>query len=131
MNEKKRCYVIAARNHTDLADMTFNLALAGVDFSVGRGFYAGRYEPVALVVTDSQHIPRVIARLHGQRSYLAVSENDRQAYDVDVDTGYHKALGKLCAVDANQARDLDAWTDINGQYYSTTGRVGADLPEGF
>lgn len=120
-------------NEAAAAELLCDLALEGFPFQECLGYYEGQCERSVLVTgqTSGEAVHRLAAAF-GQDTYLVVAEHDRAAYLVDVDTGYHKHLGKLVCVGAQIPVDNDdPWTCVDGTYFQT--RVVSplvDLPEG-
>ena len=115
-------------NHSELA---CDLALEGLSFSACEGSFEGEYEQGYVVVGAHATLAIVnLALLYRQDSYLVVAENDRTAYLVDPDTGYHTHIGKFGAVGTLEP-DADAWTLLDGTFYTVDPTNGPDLERGF
>jgi hypothetical protein len=115
------------RAHCDLAA---DLALDGVPFREAQGYFEGNTEECFVVTGGyAERVVRLLARHFKQDSFLVIAEHDRTAYLVDTDTGYHTHLGKLVNVGGDKP-DAVAWTCVDGDYFTTDGRPGADLPGG-
>jgi hypothetical protein len=126
-----RCFVIGVPTRDEWNELVEYCTRAGVSFTAAEGTYEGQYELCLLLVTDDL-TAQIIGRAFGQKSILAIAENDRQAYDVDLKTGYHKALGKLEHIPDRDHVVGNNWVRVDGATYCARGyNKGADLPEGF
>jgi hypothetical protein len=112
------------------ADLSFDLAYAGIPFRECEGSYKGAREQSFVVVgVENQFAVETLARKYEQVSFLLIAENDRLAYDVSTETGYHEHLGKF-TVAGDEEPACDAWTLVDGVYFTCDGRPGTDLPGG-
>ena len=118
-------------DHMDHCDLSCDLALAGFPFRECQGSYKGKTEE-AFVVIGALAGPTVreLARLHKQESYLVIAENDRTAYFVDPETGYHTHAGRFVTHGAEEPL-TDGWTRVEDTYFTIEPTKGVDLPEGF
>ena len=124
-----RVYILSAHksgatnqvNEVAAAELVCDLALEGFPFQECLGYYEGQCERSVLVT--GQHAGDTVQRLaeaYGQDTFLLVAEHDRAAYLVDVDTGFHKHLGKLvCVGDQIPIDNDDPWTCVDGTYFQT------------
>ena len=119
----------ASANHQRHCDLCADLALEGLPFREVDGRFKGVSEDGCLVVGHVEGTVRALAHHFEQASYLAVSEWDRGAYLVNVQTGYFSSLGKLRNVGI--VKPAGDYTAIDGWYYQTDGVTGPDLPGGF
>lgn len=136
---KPRVYVFSAyrsdknlhQNRMNHADLSCDLSLIPNDWKECEGSYKGVKEESFIVtgITAGKRV-RALARLYGQETYLVATEHTREAYIVDVETGYHTHIGTLEYIGTEEPTDTD-WTCVGGRYYSTVvkGRL-TDLPGG-
>ena len=111
-------------------ELSCDLALEGIPFREARGCYKGQEEQCFVVIgAENQRAVELFARAYDQETYLVIAENDRTAYLVDTQSGYHKHLGKFQSVGAERP-EADAWTLVDDNYFTTDGRPGVDLPGG-
>jgi hypothetical protein len=101
-----------------------------IPHAIGYGSWKGQHELVVIVVgAQHERIVKRIARAFNQDYYLCIAENDRQAYVVDTETGYHTAVGALTFSESKP--ETDNWTQIDGRYYfARANSKTCDLPEG-
>jgi len=121
----------AAHDRAAHCELSCDLALEGVPFRACEGNYKGQYEQ-AFIVVGAEHgaIVRALAQSYNQETYLVIAEHDRTAYLVDTVTGCHKHLGPFRAVGCDQP-ETDAWTLLDGTFFTTSNTEGVDLPRGF
>ena len=107
------------------------LAFRNTPFGEGKGCFEGEIERCVVVTgASNERLVQELCYRFNQDSYLAISEHDREVYLVDTETLYFTSLGGL--VSSGTIRpDASAWTLVDGEYYTTDGNAGPNLPTGF
>jgi len=135
-----RVFIITAHNRNATkqaneaanANLACDLALEGFPFQECLGYFDGQCEAGFIVKgSNAQDAVERLALAYAQDSILLVAEHDRAAYIVDTDTGHHKHIGKLVCVGDQIPEDAEAWTLVDGLYFTTVvnGPL-TDLPGG-